>query len=34
MAKIQEVTPAAEADNGPIFDKEPLEKCDSNTTPD
>ncbi|GKD59408.1 hypothetical protein Tco_1296917 [Tanacetum coccineum] len=26
MAKIQEVTPAADEHTGPIFDKEPLEK--------
>ncbi|GJX24188.1 hypothetical protein Tco_0228633 [Tanacetum coccineum] len=34
MVKIQEVIITADADNGPIFDKEPLEKDDSNITPD
>ncbi|GJW18294.1 hypothetical protein Tco_0025730 [Tanacetum coccineum] len=30
MAKIQEVTPATDADTGPIFNKEPLEKVHPN----
>ncbi|GJV80557.1 hypothetical protein Tco_1516427 [Tanacetum coccineum] len=30
ISKIQEVTTAAKADNGPIFDKEPLEKVHPN----
>ncbi|GJW53786.1 hypothetical protein Tco_0097871 [Tanacetum coccineum] len=34
MAKIQEVIPAANEGTRPIFDKEPLEQCDSNTTLD
>ncbi|GJW37776.1 hypothetical protein Tco_0060696 [Tanacetum coccineum] len=34
MAKIQEVIPAANEGTRPVFDKEPLEQCDSNTTPD
>ncbi|GKA35472.1 hypothetical protein Tco_0721963 [Tanacetum coccineum] len=34
MAKIQEATLVVDGDTGPIFDKEPLEKVDSNITPD
>ncbi|GKC92049.1 hypothetical protein Tco_1157491 [Tanacetum coccineum] len=34
MAKVQEVIPTADEDIGPIYDKESLEKGDSNTTPD
>ncbi|GJV65641.1 hypothetical protein Tco_1476469 [Tanacetum coccineum] len=34
MAKIQEVITAVDADNGSIFDKEPLENDDSNITLD
>ncbi|GJR94369.1 hypothetical protein Tco_0266543 [Tanacetum coccineum] len=33
-AKIQELIPNAGKGTGPIFDKEPLKQCDSNTTPD
>ncbi|GJT62276.1 hypothetical protein Tco_1005809 [Tanacetum coccineum] len=34
MAKIQEATLVVDEDTGSIFDKEPLEKVDSNITPD
>ncbi|GKC52531.1 retrovirus-related pol polyprotein from transposon TNT 1-94 [Tanacetum coccineum] len=34
MAKIQEVIPTVKKGIGPVFDKEPLEQCDSNITSD
>ncbi|GJT40792.1 hypothetical protein Tco_0940657 [Tanacetum coccineum] len=34
MSKIQEVIPVSDKGTRPIFDEEPLEQCDSNTTPD